>query len=379
MVMPTVNKKLQALTLSQVNDISLEYLKGWRVLESKYGFRLRGLNAKRKQFGLKPLSDEMSFDYKLNYVKANYSKDEICKIISDYMNCHDMTTSRWTGIELFDCCFGREWAKFMTSLIGDKYVQLSEKARVHKLTLTQLDLYGGVGLGGKAAKEKAIQTNLLKWGCDNPMKNESVQKTLGETNLKKYGSISPFGSQDIQQKSMVAKVKNQRKDFIEAYVGKKNIRSESKYEFIIFKRLTDRFGVDDVYYHYGIHPSDKRYPYSCDFYIKSLDLFIEYNGHYSHGPHWFDVNSHDDQLRVKHLLDSGKLQNKKAVKIWCEFDVNKRNKAKAEKLKYLVFWDSSVRHVNKKQIPVLSDFYLWFNDYDCNYDSFVKDHPENTY
>ena len=377
--MSTINKKLQALTLEQVNQISNEYLRGWRVLESKYGFRLRGLNSKRKQFGLEPLSEDISFEYRLNYIKQNYNHDDICNQIADYMNNHNMDAARWTGVELFDCCFGREWAKFMKSLVGDVYDTLSEKARVYKLMTTQNELYGGVGLGGKATKDKAVHTNMDKWGCDNPMKNPEVQVALGKTNIAKYGSISPFGSSEVRQKSSKSKAKRLQKSFAEMYTNDKAIHVELSQEAVIYNCLVDKFGMDDVFYQYGMHPSDRRYPYNCDFYIKSLDLFIEFNGHYTHGFHWFDANNHDDQLRVKHLLDTGKVQNKKAVRTWCELDVEKRNKAKAEKLKYLVFWDGSVRHDKKKRVPNLSDFYRWFNDYSCDYESFVNDYPENTY
>ena len=377
--MPTINKKLQALTLEQVNQISDEYLKGWRILESKYGFRLRGLNSKRKQFDLEPLSEDISFEYRLNYIRQNYNHDDICNQIADYINNHNMDTARWTGVELFDCCFGREWAKFMKELVGDEYDILSEKARVYKLTTTQNELYGGVGLGGKVTKDKAVHTNLNKWGVDNPMKNSEVQIKLSKTNIAKYGSVSPFGSAKVRQKALKSKAKRLQKNFVEMYIEDKVVYMESNHEAIIYKHLVDKFGIDDVFYQYGMHPSDKRYPYNCDFYIRSLDLFIEFNGHYTHGNHWFNVNNHDDQLRVKHLLDTGKIQNKKAVRTWCELDVEKRNKAKLERLKYLVFWDGSVRHEKKKQVPNLSDFYRWLNDYSCDYESFVNDYPENTY
>ena len=40
--------------------------------------------------------------------------------------------------------------------------------------------------------------------------------------------------------------------------------------------------------------SDERYPWKCDFYIKSEDLFIELNYHQGHGEHPYDPNNPKD-------------------------------------------------------------------------------------
>lgn len=157
------------------------------------------------------------------------------------------------------------------------------------------------------------------------------------------------------------------------------LKFESEAKEIVFTKLVEKFGRKNVMYQYGIHPYDKRYPFHCDFYIKSLDLFIELNCHYSHHTHWFDENNHDDTLRRKNMLDSGKRRSINAVKIWCEKDLEKRDFAKKNKLNYLVFWDGTVYHVNKKAVPALKDFYKWFEDYDCDTDKFLKDYPQNTY
>ena len=67
---------------------------------------------------------------------------------------------------------------------------------------------------------------------------------------------------------------------------------------------------EDDFYHYllisGIDKTDilrnkvidSRYPFNCDFYIKSKDLFIEYQGHQTHGTEPFDETnkSHIDLL-----------------------------------------------------------------------------------
>lgn len=381
--MPTVNKNLQKLSKDDVLKISEEYLMGWHDLYPKYGFRIKGFNHKREEFGLMPLDKDMSFEYRLDYIRKHYDNDTILSSITDYMNNNHMDDARWTGIEIFDCRFGREWAKFMKELVGSsEYRKLSEQARVSKLTCTQEQLYGGVGLAGADTFQKASTTIQSKYNCDNVMHDVSVKKKVATTNLSKYGSISPFGCSSVQSKSMKSR-SNVIQNAILAYkktgVIDRSIFKQSTAEYTVFLKLVSKFGVDDVVYQYGFHPYDARYPFACDFYIKSLDLFIELNGYYGHGGHWYDCNNHDDVLRATHWLNSGKSRNLKSYRIWTEDDVDRRHIASQNKLKYLVFWDGSSKRVDGKLVPNLSDFYMWFYDYKCDYDSFVKEYPGNTY
>ena len=49
-------------------------------------------------------------------------------------------------------------------------------------------------------------------------------------------------------------------------------------------------GEDDIIRQYN----SERYPFSCDFYIKSLDVFIEYQGFWSHNVHPYNPDSEED-------------------------------------------------------------------------------------
>lgn len=84
-----------------------------------------------------------------------------------------------------------------------------------------------------------------------------------------------------------------------------------------------------------------RYPYECDFYIPSIDCFVECNYHYTHGPHPFNPNSQHDialleKIRKKQkLLKNGK-KNSYCVyeDVWTKRDVEKIKVAKENGLKY---------------------------------------------
>lgn len=379
----TINQKLEALSLEEIKLVSEKYLMGWHDLEKPYGFRVKGLNRKRAEYGLPALTKEDSLSYRIDYIKNHYSDEQIESEIYAYVKNTRMDAARWVGIEILDCRFGREYAKAFKLLLGNqKYRKLAEYCRVRKLTETQQNLYGGVGLAGKNTYDKAVQTNLQKYGVSNVMQNDDVKSVLAERNTLRYGGSSPFCSQEVHAKAMKNKIQNIH-NALDAYkkggIINDSIFKQSNYEMIVFYELINHFGKNDVFYEYGLHPYDARYPFSCDFYIKSLDLFIEINAHYSHGGHWFDASLHDDVLRQQHLLSSGKKRSLAAVKTWCEKDVKKRQKAKESGIRYLVFWDASVHMENKERVPNLKDFYQWMIDYQCDYESFVKDNPSNTY
>ena len=44
---------------------------------------------------------------------------------------------------------------------------------------------------------------------------------------------------------------------------------------------------------------DDRYPFACDFYIPSLDLFIECNYHWTHGGKPYEGTEDDKQIVEK--------------------------------------------------------------------------------
>lgn len=339
--MSTVNKELNELTLDDVNRISEEYLMGWQDLSKKYSFRIKEFNHKREFFGLEPLDKSMSDNYRIQYIQSHFLQDEIVKQISEYMKSNTMADAKWFGIEILNCRFGREYCKLFKQLIGNKlYRELSEQHRVQKLSDTQIKLYGEIGLGSIITKNKANATvSSKKW--------EFLQKAVRELN-EHHCILTSYANSSI-------------------------------FEVFVYKALIDKFGKDDVLIDYGIHPYDKRYPYVCDFYIKSLDIFIELNIHFTHGGHWYDETNSADVLRKKHLMESDKKRNKKFLDTWCKRDIEKRECAKKSNIKLLSFWDGTTHHQGNTLVPNLSDFSKWMYEYDCDYDKFIKDYPENTY
>lgn len=84
----------------------------------------------------------------------------------------------------------------------------------------------------------------------------------------------------------------------------------------------------------------EQYPFNCDFYIPSLDLYIEYNGTWTHGGRPFDKN---DESCIEQLsLWQEKAKTSKfyqtAIYVWTDLDVRKRQCAIDNNLNYLTFY-----------------------------------------
>ncbi len=177
-----------------------------------------------------------------------------------------------------------------------------------------------------------------KYGVDNPMKSAKVVATLRQTFLEKYGVDNP-----LKNKCVLKKVFETRK-----HNGTLNT---SYPEEKMYQSLCDRFGECDVYRQY----KSKEYPFACDFYIKSKDLYIELNASWTHGFHFYNNASNEDLIVLKDWQSKAKTSKyyKNAIHVWTKLDVQKRQTAIDNNLNYIVFWNND-----------LTDFNLWLS-LDC--------------
>lgn len=106
--------------------------------------------------------------------------------------------------------------------------------------------------------------------------------------------------------------------------------------------LIQIFGEQDVCTNYVSNV----YPFKCDYYIKSRNLYIELNAHWTHGGHWY---TESDRLRIDEWNTKSKFYQN-AVTTFSVRDVKKRNIARQNVLNYVVFWKND-----------LSDAYEWIN------------------
>lgn len=104
--------------------------------------------------------------------------------------------------------------------------------------------------------------------------------------------------------------------------------------------LVEKYGKNDVFRQF----ISKEYPWHCDFYIKSLDIFIELQCMWTHGGHPYNPNSIEDQAKLQRwqsIANNGSRVYKNAIKVWTVSDLNKRKIAKENNLNYIEVFDSN--------------------------------------
>ena len=114
----------------------------------------------------------------------------------------------------------------------------------------------------------------------------------------------------------------------------------SKLEDQFYNELLKYFEVNDIVRQY----SDDRYTFNCDFYIKSLDLFIEINNHWTHGTHPFDLKNEKDVEKQKILAEKA-VTNKyyaTALYVWTILDPKKLNMANSNNLNYIQLYNKKI-------------------------------------
>lgn len=202
-------------------------------------------------------------------------------------------------------------------------------------------------------KEKARKTNIIRYGCNNPMQNELIKEKTKNSNIKKYGCDNVFQNENVKSKIKQTNIKrygvpfySQTDLFLQTIKEKtpgiqQNIHNTKKLNnsFHISKPEKECYAYlkqkyPDIISQYR----SEKYPFNCDFYIPSLDLYIEFNGHWTHGKHPFDPDNKEDILILEKWKSSDRPFYKTAINVWTIKDPYKRKIAKENNLNFLEIW-----------------------------------------
>ena len=206
-------------------------------------------------------------------------------------------------------------------------------------------------------KDKIKQTCLKRYGVEYANQSEIIKDKIKKTNLERYGAENVYGSDYFKKGYYILKSQNNNKNLFSknhfkqiVKIKQKEIQEKrdntkrknhtfntSKPEDNCYNILINKYSIDDIERQY----KSDLYPYQCDFYIKSINTYIECNFHWTHGGHRFDYNNINDVNilnKWKWLSKTSKFY-KNAIKIWTERDVNKFECAKKNNLNYLVFYN----------------------------------------
>ena len=192
---------------------------------------------------------------------------------------------------------------------------------IKKYASDEDDINSIVNIGQlKYVKDKIKNTCLEKYGVENPMQTQYYKNLIS----------SILSSNEIQEKIYNTKLLN-------------NSFNISYQEDVCFDLLKEKYS--DCIRQY----KSELYPFNCDFYIPSLDLYIEYNGSHYHHYHPFDINDDNDITELNRLKEKAnnsnahkngkKSQYDNIIYTWTILDLKKRNIAQQNNLNYIEFWN----------------------------------------
>ena len=269
---------------------------------------------------------------------------------------------------------------------GDEYYNNKEKCKKTKLERHGDEKYNNTEKRIKTCQEKfdgnapicsneiynkIKETNILKYGYPYLMQNDDLKNKAHETNKIKYG-VPYAWNNEKQKKTMIEKygipyafnLPSQKETMIKKYGVPYAMQSDelkrkqhlstknnghcntSKFEEYAYKSLINKFGINNIIRQYN----SKLYPFNCDFYIKSLDIYIEIQGSQFHHFHPFNENNIDDINELNRLKQKVNPQYKAIIDVWTIHDPYKRNIAKQNNLNFYEFYNSN-------------DFDKWINNY----------------
>lgn len=186
---------------------------------------------------------------------------------------------------------------------------------------------------------------LEKYGVTNVAQLEDVKKKHSNNWNNKTEEERNKIKQKIKQtckkvwKNKDQKEINEITDRIFATKRKNNTWSVSEQENKIYDILVNTFDYNDVIRQYKC----KEYPFHCDFYIKSLKLFIEINFNWTHGGIPYVETNEDCIRQLNEWTEKSQTSKfyKNAIRDWTQRDVVKLNYLITNRLNYQIFynWD----------------------------------------
>lgn len=169
--------------------------------------------------------------------------------------------------------------------------------------------------------------------------SEESRKHMSEGWKKYYenGNKKPPITQESRMRMIAAQNDPKIKEKIYNIKKVNNSFNTSSNEEVYYKKLLKTYEENDIIRQY----KDKRYPFNCDFYIKSEDKFIELNIHWTHGGHPFDETNEDDIKKLNEWKEKAKTSKfyKNAIHTWTIRDVEKFTYIKNNNLNMEVIYE----------------------------------------
>lgn len=296
-------------------NVNISYLKS-DYLKNPLNITINGKGSE------KPFKQDLEY----LYITLNIRKDELI----DYFSCSISTFNRWL--------------KFYN-------IRKPSNLKIYHTKETNLKRYGVENpFQSNIIKDKIKNDCFQKYGVYYYNQTKDNQRKIQETNLKRYGNVCSLHGNNQQkiEEIFLSKydVKNpkQLQIFKDKDIQTKilnNTYGKSKIEDLIYNRLLELFKNVKRQY------KSKQYPFACDFYIPSKDLYIEYQGYWTHGKEPY-IGSNEQLEKVKLWESKNTKHYNNAINVWTIRDPLKRKTAKDNGLNWIEFFN-------------MNDFEHWFS------------------
>ena len=224
---------------------------------------------------------------------------------------------------------------------------------LNKKNKTIINKYGSIENFKNITLEHAKQTNQQNHGVDIWTNRTKAEETF----KNKYGSKSYMGTSEFRKKRINYYQTNYGCDnnsqingwyqkhtnafrfgAIKGYLTKK--KNGTLTTSSIECKLKEKFNELNI--NYMSQYKSEKYPFACDFYLPKYDLYVEIQGHWTHGNHKFNgIDSNDIQI-LENWKKKNSPQYNRAIDIWTKRDPLKRETAKNNNLNYLEIFSINV-------------------------------------
>ena len=184
----------------------------------------------------------------------------------------------------------------------------------------------------KQHSEKSLKTRYEKNG-GKYFSEETIQK-IRNTILSRYGVDSFAKTQEFRD------IVKEKHDEIEEKQYKTKKENNSFNTSSIEEKFKDY--LDSLNIIYNRQFKSNQYPYSCDFFIPGINLYIEIQGSWTHGKHPFNPDDKKDNEKLNYWKSKDNEYYNNAIYTWTDLDVRKRVCARDNHLNYLEIFSNNI-------------------------------------
>ena len=192
--------------------------------------------------------------------------------------------------------------------------------------------------------DKAKKTSLERYGAEHYAKTKEFEEKVKHTNLERYGVEYPSQNKELQYKREQTCVERYGVKHVSQLQCVKDKVVEKKRENGTFNTSSSEMfiksSLESLYSQVCYQYTSESYPFACDFYIPSEDVYIEYQGSWTHGYRPFDKSNKEclEQLELWKERARTSKYYRNAIEVWTKRDTLKRETAKKNNLNWIEFF-----------------------------------------